>query len=175
MIFRAVLPFTSGRAAKLLRSQLRRSLRRLALPGVMMDEEVWINEGTQSMERAVRFAGSLSSDRAEAILRGTLSVMTVGRNVLMLRKLAKAGSLPDAAVAAVDAMVGNLTRQRNALSHTAPTIQPTLDQLYALEREVQDTSIRHDLVLAIGSVLIVRSELPASRAFLKGYTTQEAV
>ncbi|MBS1087711.1 FUSC family protein [Gluconobacter wancherniae] len=175
MIFRAVLPFTSGRAAKLLRSQLRRSLRRLALPGVMMDEEVWINEGTQSMERAVRFAGSLSSDRAEAILRGTLSVMTVGRNVLMLRKLAKAGSLPDAAVAAVDAMVGNLTRQRNALSHTAPTIQPTLDQLYALEREAQDTSIRHDLVLAIGSVLIVRSELPASRAFLKGYTTQEAV
>ncbi|MDI6651738.1 FUSC family protein [Gluconobacter japonicus] len=170
VIFRAVLPFTPRRAAEVLRYQLKRSLRRLALPGVVMDEYVWINDGTQSMERAVRFAGSLESDRAEEMLRGTLSVMTVGRNVLMLRKLAQHGSLPDTAVAAVDGLIRNLLRRKLPLTHTAATIEPTLAELYALERESQDTSIRHDLVLAIGSLLIVQSELPTSRAFLRATT-----
>ncbi|MBS1084771.1 FUSC family protein [Gluconobacter sphaericus] len=168
VIFRAVLPFTPARAGEVLRYQLKRSLRRLALPGVVMDEYVWINEGTQSMERAVRFAGSLSSERAEAMLRGTLSVLTVGRNVLMLRKLAEHGSLPDTAVTAVDGLVRNLLRRKLPLTHTTATIDPTLDELYALERQSQDPSIRHDLVLAIGSLLIVRTEMPVSRAFLRG-------
>ncbi|EHH69160.1 hypothetical protein GMO_04670 [Gluconobacter morbifer G707] len=167
IIFRAVLPFTPARAGAVLRYQLKRSLRRLALPGVSMDEYVWINEGTQSMERAVRFAGSLSSERAEAMLRGTLSVLTVGRNVLMLRKLAQHGSLPESAVAAVDGMVRNLLRRTLPLTHTAATVDPTLQELYDLERQSQDPSVRHDLVLAIGSLLIVQSELPASRAFLR--------
>ncbi|MFT8950821.1 MAG: FUSC family protein [Gluconobacter sp.] len=170
VIFRAVLPFTPRRAAEVLRYQLKRSLRRLALPGVVMDEYVWINDGTQSMERAVRFAGSLESDRAEEMLRGTLSVMTVGRNVLMLRKLAQHGSLPETAVAAVDGLIRNLLRRKLPLTHTAATIEPTLTELYALERASQDPSIRHDLVLAIGSLLIVQSELPTSRAFLRATT-----
>jgi len=102
------------------------------------------------------------------MLRGTLSVLTVGRNVLMLRKLAQHGSLPDTAVAAVDGLVRNLSRRKLPLTHTTATIDPTLDELYALERQSQDPSIRHDLVLAIGSLLIVRTEMPVSRAFLKG-------
>lgn len=170
LVFRTVLPFSVRHAWGLLRGQLIEGVRRVGSHAEDMRQYDWVDDTTQRMEQVFRFAGRMPKEHVNRMIRGTLSVVTVGRNLLMLRQLVRAGRLPEDAIREGEELLHGLTRldiqeQEYALAEAAE-FHAEQDALSRLFWQTSDLSLRRDIVLAMGSLRIMRFELPAGQAFL---------
>lgn len=170
LVFRTVLPFSVRHAWRLLREQLIDGVRRIGNHAEDMRQYDWVDDTTQRMEQAFRFAGRMPKEHVNRMIRGTLSVVTVGRNLLMLRRLVRAGRLPEDAIREAEELIHGLTRlsieeQEYALAEAAE-FHAEQDALSRLFWQTRDLTLRRDIALAMGSLRIMRFELPAGQAFL---------
>lgn len=170
LVFRTVLPFTVRHAWRLLRRQLLDGVRRIGSHAEEIRQYDWVDDTTQRMEQVFRFAGKLSQDQINYMIFGTLSVMTVGRNMLMLRKLIQSGRLPEGTIHEAEELLYGLTRfnveEQEDARAAAVEFHAEQDALSRLFWQTSDLTLRRDLALAMGSLRIMRFELPTGQAFL---------
>ena len=175
-IFRTVLPFSVTQAWAQLRRQLVKEIQKLKEPlrGRAQTQRLWTNETTLRMEQIIRFAGQIPQDEVDSMIRGTLAVMTVGRNLLTVRDLVTLGRLPPSALRAGEHMVRDiihLTEQgREDTPMTSEQFMQEQTHLETVFHGSQTFSRRRDLAAGIGCLRIIRFEYQTSRAFfLKEY------
>ncbi|MXV44050.1 FUSC family protein [Saccharibacter sp. 17.LH.SD] len=170
LVFQIVLPFSLRHAWDLLRRQLLAGLRHIGERKESMRQYDWVDDTTQRMEQAFRFAGQLPKEQVDRMIHGTLSVVTVGRNLLMLRKLTQDGRLPREAVSEGEELIEALTRPGAGEHHFSPEasmeFRAEQDSLGQLFLKTKDLAVRRDLALAMGALRIMRFELPIGQAFL---------
>ncbi|GBQ88055.1 FUSC family protein [Asaia krungthepensis] len=95
LVFRCILPFNIHQLCVLLRRRALHGLMRICAPRRRIPaENRWIGLITQGMERVIRYAGARLTPFMELNLHGLLSVMTLGRNLLFLRMMARRPALP---------------------------------------------------------------------------------
>lgn len=172
-VFRTVLPFSAKQAWVQLRRQLIEGLHRLDTPedGRRQAQKRWVDETTQRMEQVIRFAGQIPEHETKDMVRGTLAVMTVGRNLLTLRDLAASQRVPMSSLQEGE----QLTRDIIHLTEETISDHPVSEERFWQEQhmlekaflETQDVSLRHDIASGMGSLRIIRFEYHASKAFLK--------
>ncbi|MCT6813964.1 FUSC family protein, partial [Bombella apis] len=175
-VFRTVLPFSVTQAWAQLRRQLVKEIQKLKEPlrGRAQTQRLWTNETTLRMEQIIRFAGQIPQDEVDSMIRGTLAVMTVGRNLLTLRDLVALGRLPPSALAAGEHMVRDIIHLTEQGQESSPmTVEEFTQEQAHLETVFHGSrglSRRRDLAAGIGCLRIIRFEYQTSRTFfLRGY------
>lgn len=170
-VFRTVLPFSVTQAWAQLRRQLVKEIQRLKEPlkGRAQTQRLWTNETTLRMEQVIRFAGQIPQAEVDSMIRGTLSVMTVGRNLLTVKDLVTLKRLPACALATAEHMVRDIIhlteqgREDDPLTH-----QQFMQEQSRLEdafHASHNLSRRRDLAAGIGSLRIIHFEYQTSRDF----------
>lgn len=178
--FRVILPFTFRQTLASLQKTLRGNLKRLnrADPAGSAQERymqyVWVDDTTQRMEQILGLGNQLTEAEKEMMVNGTLSVMTIGRNIIMLRQLANAGAVPDDLLAEAELCLHHLVRPDSQKTCTAKTGNnvPVPDAaqakaaLAARFMQVTAPAQRRDLAQIAGCLMILYHEYPVSHAFL---------
>lgn len=170
-VFRTVLPFSVTQAWAQLRRQLVKEIQRLKEPlkGRAQTQRLWTNETTLRMEQVIRFAGKIPQDEIDSMIRGTLSVMTVGRNLLTVKDLVMLGRLPACALETGEHMVRDIIHlTENGREDDPLTHQQFLQDQFRLEDAFhgsRNVSRRRDLAAGIGSLRIIHFEYQTSRDF----------
>lgn len=174
VIFQVILPFTAPQAWRALRYYLVKGLGRLVRqserePG--FSQINWVADTTQYMEQVFRYAGQLPKRHIDDMVKGTLSVMTVGRNLLMLENFSREGRLPHEISYEGKKLVSSLIaasskNEKNGLVSPALDIRVILEELRKSLARTYDFFERRDIVLALGSLMIVKFEFVTSHIFL---------
>ncbi|GBQ06839.1 FUSC family protein [Saccharibacter floricola] len=171
--FRVIFPFTLQSTWRMLRRQLFKGMKRLSNGLAERQTEYdWVDDTTQQMEQTLRLAGKIPQESYEAVLRGTLSVMTVGRNLLMIRNHVQERRLPLSALQEAELLVGQIVQMdaEGAIEgedYSEQEFREEQGELWMLFHQTLDIEARRDLALALGSLRIIRVELLATRNFLK--------
>ncbi|MDF7674371.1 FUSC family protein [Acetobacteraceae bacterium ESL0709] len=173
VIFQVVLPFTAPQAWRTLRHHLVAGLRRLLLHSEHVSKFAqinWVADTTQRMEQVFRYAGQLPQHHANDMVKGTLSIMTVGRNLLMLDNYFQSGRLSrevmDEGEKIVRALIAPPSGKENWDVSPVLDLHASLVYLRESLAKSYDFFERRDIVLALGSLMIVRFEFLTSRIFL---------
>ncbi|WP_438383957.1 FUSC family protein [Asaia sp. BMEF1] len=171
LVFRCILPFNIHQVCVLLRRRALHGLQRICAPGRRLPvENRWIGLITQGMERVIRYAGTQLTPFMELNLHGLLSVMTLGRNLLFLRRLALRPGLP----AELSAILGVFFKGLGSQLLRTPTMKRAaftarLETAIAILREeaaVAEVTDQPAYSEALGSLLIVQHEWVGNQLWL---------
>jgi len=170
MVFKCVLPFDERRVCWLLRARAMAGVLRIGRgSGRVVDENIWIGHNTQGMERLIRYGGARTTPLMDLYLHGTLAMMTVGRNLMHLRRVASDPEMPSEAVEAVRSVFEGLSRRgRNAAGFLVVS-----EAALARLRRVDAAAVGRDatrlvVTQAIGALAIVALELRDNAGFFDG-------
>ncbi|AOX20986.1 hypothetical protein A0U90_12645 [Kozakia baliensis] len=167
IVFKCVLPFDERRVCWIMRDRALNGLRRISrLATKALDENRWIGRNTQSMERLIRYAGTNITPLMDTYLHGTLAVMTIGRNLMHLRQMQNDPGLPSEAAQIIREMFSRIAHHGVTTKRREAEIYRTLEALRVMEHEWPDMEQRLLLTDAIGSLMIVTTELEGNAAFL---------
>lgn len=161
LIFRVVFPFNIGAAAYRIRVSMLRELKHICAPGVRPSEGVWIARCLGRFSHlSMRAPSEKEAVAVRAYLFGLLSTMSLGLNVIRLRQLARAGTLPASAQAALEALLNVLHRNPD---HTVRAGELAGAAMVALN----GTGARpQDRATAAGCLLAIERILHEDRSFL---------
>lgn len=170
LVFRTVLPITVRHAWRLMRRELLDSLHHITRHDEDVTHYDWVDDTTQRLEQVFHFVGQLPQKDIDHMIHGTLAIVTVGRNMLMLRQLVQEGRLPKEAEREGEALMNELTSSnvenqadKALVSSNFQTEQESLSQFFW---KTSNLTVRRDIVLAMGSLRIMRFELPRGQSFL---------
>ncbi|UMM64561.1 p-hydroxybenzoic acid efflux pump subunit AaeB [Aristophania vespae] len=173
VVFQIILPFSAPQAWRTLRRHLVGGLKQLIVRSThvpKMAQIDWVADTASRMEQVFRYAGQLPEHHLNAMVKGTLSIMTVGRNLLVLENFAQMGRLPQEVAQEGEKLVRELIKPVSDESIAGPPsaldLHSSLSYLRKILINSQSFSERRDIVLALGALIIVRFEFSASRIFL---------
>ncbi|WP_232275777.1 FUSC family protein [Komagataeibacter oboediens] len=166
LVFRLVLPFDQDAERWRMRRQMVGDLRRIARAATIPDTGVWVNTLTARFARLVRHSTTMSDAQTNAYLDGVLAAMTVGLNLIRLRRMLDRGSLPPDARQAVERTVAGFAAWRGqppaALAHRAADALACVRARVAGEGNL---SRRLDLGWSVAYLEILVRELVAHARF----------
>lgn len=171
LVFRCILPFNIHQVCVLLRRRALHGVQRICAPGRRLPaENRWIGLITQGMERVIRYAGTQLTPFMELNLHGLLSVMTLGRNLLFLRRFALRPGLP----AGLSVILANFFRGLGPHLLRTPTMEEAafaarLEMAIATLREqagAADVTDHPTYSEALGSLMVVQHEWAGNQLWL---------
>lgn len=171
LVFRCILPFNIHQVCVLLRRRALDGLLRICgADRRVPTENRWIGTITQGMERVIRYAGARLTPFMELNLHGLLSVMTMGRNLMALRDIARRPSLPPALAALITGFFKGLgphpfrSPMIDSANFTA-RLQEALDLLRS-KVNAPDEGERSAAIEILGSFMVVQHEWQENQLWL---------
>ncbi|GBQ94389.1 FUSC family protein [Asaia lannensis] len=171
LVFRCILPFNIHQVCVLLRRRALRSLRFICgtthlIPG----ENRWVGLVTQGMERVIRYAGARLTPFMELNLHGLLSAMTLGRNLLFLRRLLLRQETPQALKTVLARFFDGMGFSPfRSLAFDRSGFDTRLSEAMAATRDMIPASppqTRSTMIDALGSLIVVQHEWQNNQTWL---------
>jgi uncharacterized membrane protein YccC len=166
LIFRTILPFSSANERWRMRNRNLHDLRHLASALPVPQVRDWIGRNTDRFSRLIRHAGPTPTPTIEAYLQGTLSVMTIGLNVIRLRTVLTRGQLPLPARRPITLVLGRMAQLTARHGRTAQAARTATASLRRIEACESNIGARIEMTRAIAYLLVISYELDANAAFL---------
>ncbi|QEO16498.1 FUSC family protein [Acetobacter vaccinii] len=166
LIFRAVLPFSSGAERWRMRRAILRDLRTLASADPVPLTQDWIARNIDRFSRLIRHAGPTPSPTIEGCLQGTLAAMTIGLNVIRLRTLLQRNQIPPGSRRALEIVMTRMSHFTGRYGHTAHAARVATSILRRQEASEPNIATRIELTRAITYLIVVSHELDANAVFL---------
>ncbi|MBB2157516.1 FUSC family protein [Gluconacetobacter diazotrophicus] len=166
LIFRTILPFSSARERWRMRNRNLHDLRHLASALPVPQTRDWIGRNTDRFSRLIRHAGPTPTPTIEAYLQGTLSVMTIGLNVIRLRTVLARDQLPLSARRPITVVLGRMAQLTGRYGRTARSARVATASLRRIEAREANIGARIEMTRAIAYLLVISYELDANAAFL---------
>ncbi|MCE2565113.1 FUSC family protein [Komagataeibacter sp. FNDCF1] len=166
LVFRLVLPFDPDAERWRMRRQMVSDLGRIARVRAIPDTGAWVTALTARFARLVRHASTMSDAQTNAYLDGVLSTMTVGLNLIRLRRMIARRSLPPAIHQAMENTLAAFATWRGAPS--ASPARVAAGALVLVREQVMregNLSMRLDLGWCVAYLEILVRELTAHARF----------
>lgn len=164
--FKLVLPFDPMRERWRLRYITLQDLRHLATVTPITPLPVWVGRNVERFVRLIRHSGPLPTPVTEAYLQGTLSAMTIGRQVIELRNALTRNQLPPHVIQIVQVVIRRMSRFTGLHGRTALTARSAVNILRREEIKQTNISTRLELTRVISCMIVIAYELDDNKAFL---------
>ncbi|GAA4489900.1 FUSC family protein [Gluconacetobacter tumulicola] len=166
LIFRIVLPFSSKAERLRMRERNLHDLHHLASALPIPQTHDWIGLNTDRFARLIRHAGPTPTPTIEAYLQGTLSVMTIGLNIIRVRTVLARDQLPLQARRPLLLVLRRMAQLTGKHGRTARAARTAVASLRAIEAHEPNIGARIELTRAIAYLLVISNELDANAVFL---------
>lgn len=168
VIFQVVLPFSSDQERFRLRRQMLREMCALAARTQAPDARRWLGRNVDRLALLVRHAGENPGRVVDLYLRGALATITLGLNLIRLRRLMERGHLGEAEIRPIIVVLETLARTRDHYTAAIVATREALARLRHLVSEEPDQIARTEILRGISYLTLIAYELNKNPEFLDG-------
>ncbi|MBB2167114.1 FUSC family protein [Gluconacetobacter aggeris] len=167
--FRLVLPNDTNAMRWQMRSEILKGLRHVARAPSLPTTIFVVERNVDRFVRLLTNAGETPEPVIDAYLQGTLSAMTIGLNIIRLRRILARNLLPVAATQVIEAMMGRMEqfsgRYGGHYGRTARAAKLASQRIAAQAGHEDNLGVRMEMDRALASLNVISYELDTNRMF----------
>jgi uncharacterized membrane protein YccC len=167
--FRLVLPFDTNAMRWQMRTGILKGLRLLARSRTLPTAVYVVERNVDRFVRLLTNAEQTPQPVIDAYLKGILSAMSIGLNIIRLRTIVARNALPPHSHQAIDAVMGRMTqfsgRYGGHYGRTARAAKLAIARITGESARESNLAVRMEMDRALVSLVVISYELDTNRTF----------